>query len=44
MLHSLVLWARLPQWLQKGTMGVVKCIALALKEKCDDLVGVIGGG
>jgi len=25
-------------------MGVAECIILALKEECDDLVGVIGGG
>jgi len=25
-------------------MGVVECIALALEEECDDLVGAIGGG
>jgi len=24
-------------------MGVVKCIALALEEECDDLVGATGG-
>ncbi len=25
-------------------MGVAECIALALEEECDDLVGVVGGG
>jgi len=25
-------------------MGVVECIALALEEKCDDLVGAASGG
>jgi len=25
-------------------MGVAKCTALALEEKCDDLVGTAGGG
>jgi len=25
-------------------MGVVECTALALEEKCDDLVGVVGVG
>jgi hypothetical protein len=27
-----------------GRMGVAKCIALALEEECDDLVGATGGG
>jgi hypothetical protein len=43
MLHSLALWAGLPQQLQEGKMGAIECIALALEEECDDLVGVIGG-
>jgi len=30
--------------LEKGRMGATKCIALALEEECDDLVGVAGGG
>jgi predicted nucleic acid-binding protein len=42
MLHSLALWARLPEYLQEGRMGAAKCIALALEEKCDDLVGTVG--
>jgi len=25
-------------------MGVIECIALALEEECDDLVGAAGGG
>jgi hypothetical protein len=25
-------------------MGEAECIALALEEECDDLVGVVGGG
>jgi len=25
-------------------MGVAECIALALEEECDDLVGAAGGG
>jgi hypothetical protein len=25
-------------------MRAAKCIALAFKEECDDLVGVVGGG
>jgi len=25
-------------------MGATKCIALALEEECDDLVGAAGGG
>jgi len=25
-------------------MGVAECTALALEEKCDDLVGAAGGG
>jgi len=25
-------------------MGVVECTALALEEKCDDLVGTVGEG
>jgi hypothetical protein len=43
MLHSLPLWAGLSQYLQEGRMGVAKCIALALNEECDDLVGIAGG-
>jgi len=27
-----------------GRMGAAKCIALALKEECDDLVSVASGG
>jgi hypothetical protein len=26
-----------------GRMGAAKCTALALEEKCDDLVGMAGG-
>jgi hypothetical protein len=44
MLHSLSLWARLPQQLQEGRMGVTECTALAFEEKCDDLVGAASGG
>ncbi len=44
MLHSIALWAGLPQYLQEGRMGVAKCTAVALEEECDDLVGVVGGG
>jgi hypothetical protein len=43
MLHSLALWAGLPQQLQKGRMGAAKCITLTLEEECDDLVGIAGG-
>jgi len=25
-------------------MGAAECIALAFEKKCDDLVGVVGGG
>jgi hypothetical protein len=25
-------------------MGAAKCTALALEKKCDDLVGIVGGG
>ncbi len=43
MLHSLALWAKLLQKLQESRMGVAKCTALAFEEKCDDLVGIVGG-
>jgi hypothetical protein len=43
MLHSLALWAGLPQQLQEGTMGVTECTTLALEEECDDLIGIVGG-
>jgi hypothetical protein len=29
---------------QKGRMGAAEGTTLALKEECDDLVGVAGGG
>jgi len=44
MLHSLVLWAGLPQSLQEVRMGVAECVALVLEEECDDLVGATGVG
>jgi len=43
MLYSLALWVGLPQQLQEGRIGAVKCIALALEEKCD-LVGAANRG
>jgi hypothetical protein len=44
MLHSLVLWAGLSQYLQEGKMGAAKCTVLTLEEKCDDLVSATSGG
>jgi hypothetical protein len=44
MLHSLVLWARLPYYLQEGRIGVTECTTLALEEEYDHLVGVAGEG
>jgi hypothetical protein len=44
MLHSLALWARLPQKLQKDRMGVAKWTTLTLEEECDDMVGATNEG
>jgi hypothetical protein len=44
MLHSLVLWVGLSQYLQEGRMGATKCTVLTLEEKCDDMVSAGSGG